>query len=421
MFEIAIIETKFFLYHLIGAIFQSMLTRFCSLLLLSCMANATATAQSNQAQTPRAPGPVSESRTISFFPYHGRWHGGDVAYSIQLSPTRYLWLFGDTFVGSPDKQRVPGDSMPRNSIGIADCPNQTCHLTFAWNTQPSGASSAFFDTRTSEFYWPLDGFVDQGTLYVVLQKMHTEGDGGAFGFDYSGVVLASIKNYSESPALWKIQYQPILRGNTVIPGVAAVSPATAERSADPSLTAGYAYFFTWLKNGHSPEVALVRLPTTSLADAALSSGHWQYLRKGGEWALWTTPASLPKDARVMVHGNYTEFTVVYHSELRRWLMVLPGGFMDGTALFSFANTLTGKWSAPDTLYHYPESQPSNPDHAPNVFCYAAKEHPELETEKTVTFTYACNSLKIAEVLANPRLYHPVVVNQPMSRLIGPAK
>jgi hypothetical protein len=251
--------------------------------------------------------------------------------------------------------------------------------------------------------------------------MHTAGDGGAFGFDYSGVVLASVKNFMDPPTLWKIVYQPILSGNTVIPGVAAVGPAAAESSTDPSAAPGYAYFFTWVKNGHSPEVALTRLPSTSLDDATLSSGKWQYLTKSGAWSSWTTPVSVPKDAKVLVRGNYTEFTVVYHPELRRWLMTLPGGILEGAALLSHADSLTGSWSTPESFYNFPESQASNPDHAPNVFCYAAKEHPELEAQSTFTFTYACNSLKLEEVLANPRLYHPVVVNMPMSKLVGPAK
>lgn len=395
-----------------------MLARICNLLVLGSMVAALAAAQSDEVAIPPAPA----GRTISFFPYRGRWHGADVAYSIQLSPDRFLWLFGDTFVGRPDTQRIPGDSMPRNSIGIAECPSgQACHLTYAWISRRSGPPSAFFETGTPEFYWPLDGFVSGDTLYVVLQKMHSAGDGGAFGFDYSGVVLASVNNFMDPPNLWKIVYQPILSGNTVIPGVAAVGPTAAESSADPSAAGANAYFFTWVKNGRSPEVALMRLPSTSLDDAAISSGQWQYLTKSGAWSSWTTPASLPKDAKVIVRGNYTEFTVIYHPELRRWLMTLPGGFMGGAALLSHANSLTGNWSTPEPIYNYPESQPSNPDHAPNVFCYAAKEHPELEAKSTFTFTYACNSMKQSEVLANPRLYHPVVVNIPMSKLVGPAK
>ena len=34
------------------------------------------------------------------FPYASGWLGGDGAYSIPLSPTRTLWLFGDTFIGA---------------------------------------------------------------------------------------------------------------------------------------------------------------------------------------------------------------------------------------------------------------------------------------------------------------------------------
>jgi hypothetical protein len=395
-----------------------MLGRIRNLLVLGPLIATGAAAQSGSVAT----SPASAGRTISFYPYQGRWHGADVAYSIQLSPNRFLWLFGDTFVGRPDTQRIPGDAMPRNSIGITECSGgQRCRLTFAWVSHPSGPPSAFFDTGTAEFYWPLDGFVSGDTLYVMLQKMHTAGDGGAFGFDYSGVVLASVKNFMDPPTLWKIVYRKILSGNTVIPGVAAVGPAAAESSGDPSAPAGYAYFFTWVKNGHSPEIALMRLPSASLEDAAVSSGKWQYLTKSGAWSSWRTPASLPKDARKIVGGNYTEFTVVYHPELRRWLMTMPGAILDGAAFSSHADSLTGNWSDPQTIYNYPESQPSDPDHAPNVFCYAAKEHPELEAAGTFTFTYACNSLKLEEVLANPRLYHPVVVSMPMSKVAGPAK
>jgi hypothetical protein len=225
----------------------------------------------------------------------------------------------------------------------------------------------------------------------------------------------------DPPALWKIDYQPVLSGNTVIPGVAVVGPSVAESSADPSATPGYVYLFTWVKNNGSPELALMRLPATSLDDVSVSSGYWQYLMKSGAWNSWTTPASLPKDAKVLVYGNYTEFTVTYHPEVRRWLMTLPGGIMDGAALLSHADTLTGNWSTPKPIYNFPESQPSNPDHAPNVFCYAAKEHPELEVKRTFTFTYACNSMKLQEILANPRLYRPVVVTGPISIIVSAAK
>src|SRR5262245_33553686 len=55
------------------------------------------------------------------FPYEQGWLGGDGAYSVALSPTRTLWLFGDTFVGSPEQQSRDGATFIHNSIGISEC------------------------------------------------------------------------------------------------------------------------------------------------------------------------------------------------------------------------------------------------------------------------------------------------------------
>jgi hypothetical protein len=61
-------------------------------------------------------------------------------------------------------------------------------------------------------------------------------------------------------------------------------------------------------------------------------------------------------------------------------------------------------------------QNSNPNYTPNVFCYADKEHPELESPGSLTFTYACNSIVEDEVLKNMNLYHPrmVTMAQPVA-------
>ena len=52
------------------------------------------------------------------FAYTQGWLGADDAYSIPLGPDRSLWLFGDTFVGTPaTKLRSDAKTMVRNSIG----------------------------------------------------------------------------------------------------------------------------------------------------------------------------------------------------------------------------------------------------------------------------------------------------------------
>jgi len=385
------------------------------LLLLGLLVASVARAQPTKLV--RDPSP---NLPISFFPYEERWHGADVAYSIELSAGRYLWLFGDTFVGRAGSARSSGDAMPRNSIAIADClAADPCRVTHAWTDHRSGPPTAFFDTGSTEFYWPLDGFVAHGTLYIFLEKMHKTTEGGAFNFDYSGVVLASVKNFLDPPSVWRIKYQPVLNGNTVIPGVATVGPsARNEATSDPSASPGYVYVFAWAKNGGSPGLSLLRLPEKFLNHAAISSHHWQYLNNRAEWLSWSTSSSLPGDAKAIVNGNYTELTVRYHPELNQWLMTLPGGFTEGAVLLSQTSSLSGNWSAPKPIYKFQELQSGDADHTPDVVCYAAKEHPELEAKGTFVFTYACNSMKQEDVWSNPRLYHPVFVTLPLSAIEG---
>jgi hypothetical protein len=131
------------------------------------------------------------------------------------------------------------------------------------------------------------------------------------------------------------------------------------------------------------------------------------------WASWTGPAALPDNALHVMDAGYTEFTVKYHATTGpsgKWLAVMPSStFMDKSGVYSVADSIAGPWTAPATLYSYPEMQTTNASYTANVFCYADKEHPELETANALVFTYACNSMQISEVMANPKLYHPVPI------------
>ncbi|MGD0890942.1 MAG: hypothetical protein ABR923_05365 [Terracidiphilus sp.] len=366
-----------------------------------------------------APGPDSSNARISFYPYQQGWLGGDAAYSVPLSHGRTLWLFGDTFIGKPgatDRSATYG--MPRNSVAIATCPAKgNCDLRYFWSHMGSTTPTAFFDTKSSDWYWPLDGFVANGSLYVFLEAMHNQGT-GAFGFDYSGVVLASISNFSESPDKWNVAYQTVLSGNVAVPGTALVTQQGSGVNPFPADGNGakYAYVFTWAKpKSGATFTGLTRIRLGKLAKAALSDGNWEYLSSENRWVRWGG-AALPYDARHVMDAGYTEFTVKYHAEagkLGKWLAVMPSsGFMEKRGVYSLAESIAGPWTPPETLYTYPEMQSTNPSYTKNVFCYADKEHPELEQGNALTFTYVCNSLELPEVMADKALYHPVLITVP---------
>ncbi|MEO6923504.1 MAG: hypothetical protein ABI142_06740, partial [Bryocella sp.] len=58
--------------------------------------------------------------------------------------------------------------------------------------------------------------------------------------------------------------------------------------------------------------------------------------------------------------------------------------------------------------HIPEMQPG-PDRDKNVFCYAAKEHPEFEGAHDLLFTYVCNTMDVPSLATNLKIYFPQVV------------
>ncbi len=270
-----------------------------------------------------------------------------------------------------------------------------------------------FSAPGSDWFWPMDGFIYNGTLYLALMQMHAEGH-GAFGFNYSGSQLASIANYRDPPAQWKIKYQQLNTGGSTVPGVSIVVNQGPGGNPEPSNPEGanYAYFFTAMSSAHS--LALLRIPLDELNSLARpANGSWQYLNSQKAWTNWEgTATTLPADAAGVLKPDSSEMTIRYHSLSKKWIAVFPEG-LQNASFYSLSSSLTGGWSAAKKLYVYPEMQTSNRNYTPNLFCYAAKEHPEMETAGQIVFTYVCNSTVDKEVTQNMNLYHPVVVSQPL--------
>jgi len=329
------------------------------------------------------------------FPYRQGWLGGDAAYSIPLDRSTTVWLFGDTFVGD----RRSANGMIHNSIAIRKC-ERTCEVSYWWSGVHTSHPDAFFKTSKSNYFWPLDGFVHNGTLYVFLEQMRATPEGGAFGFDYESVKLATISNPNAAPDKWQISYYSVSEGNQVVPGVAAVVDETDGE---------WLYAFTLFRQSRNhPFVGLLRSPLDQVTPKA-SHLRWQYLSSAAEWVKWT-PSTSPPDASELLSGNITEMSVKYHPQLHSWVAVYPdpsGSFR--TACYSRAARVSDPWTTSQALFAYPEMRSSDSRHTASVFCYAAKEHPELESGNKVAITYACNSFKEAEIFRDLRLYRPELV------------
>jgi hypothetical protein len=347
-----------------------------------------------------------------YFPYQQGWLGADGAYSIPIANGQSLWIFADTFVGpSTATSRTQSTGFIHNTIAISTCSGTNCTFQYYWPGMGTPNPSPVFAAPGTDWFWPMDGFVYNGTLYLALMQMHISGS-GAFGFAYSGSQLASISNYTAPPLQWKITYQELNTGGNAVPGVSIVVNQGPSGNPDPTNPQGanYAYFFTDV--GSTPYLALLRIPLADLNTLARpANSDWQYLNPSGSWESWSgTATSLPSDNEPIINPAATEMTVRYHSSTNQWMAVYPQG-LQRQAFYSLSASMTGGWGAPEPLYTYPEMQPGNANYTSNVFCYADKEHVEFETAGQLFLTYACNSTVVSDITNNMNLYHPVVVTQ----------
>lgn len=385
--------------------------------LLSCILLSCSGSHSTSS-SPRAPN--ANCASAAYFPCQQGWLGADGAYSVPLGNGTSFWIFADTYVGpSTATSRTQSNGFIHNSIATSNCSAQSCSFQYYWSGMNTSTQGPVFSVpgSSTDWFWPMDGFVYNNTLYLAFMQMHTTGSGGAFGFAYSGAQLASIPNYTAPPSQWTITYQVLNTGGNAVPGASIIVGQGANGNPDPSNPQGanYAYLFTVVPAANSstpPYMALLRLPLTELASAARPGNvDWQYLKTDSTWGAWSdTDTSLPADNAAVINPGATEMTVRYHSSTNQWIAVYPVG-LGTSAHYAISSSMTNSWGPSENLYAYPEMQSSNANYTPNVFCYAAKEHIELEASNQLFFTYACNSTQSSDLTNNMNLYRPVVVTQ----------
>jgi len=339
--------------------------------------------------------PVAAS-CVPSFPYADGWLGGDRAYSIQLGSERGLWLFGDSFVRSDAQVSRSGSKMIYNAAAISTCHGDLWKIRYYYRKDPaSGSPLPFFDTGTDQYrFWPLDGFVEKGTLYTFLVEVATTGT-GLFDFREIGAKLAAIANPEDEPDRWKIKYRDLSSAPEFVPGVSAF------------VVDNFLYFYAVKDPGKEGkhEVILARIPVDHLHAPESSV---EYFAKEGYWRKGLRQT----DAEVVIEDAAPEFSVRYHPDIARWVMVETNpSFPPKQIGTRTAPQPEGPWSAFKPLYEIPEMQAPNAD---DVFCHEAREHPELSTSPNrLTVTYVCSSLSFGRQVDDLNLYRPRAISLPL--------
>ena len=313
--------------------------------------------------------------------FHGdpRWLGADAALSVQLGNDRTLWLFGDTFVAVSRANVRSESEMVRNTVAIQMGGDpRTASITFTWRKNTDDSPASFFPEQGERWYWPGHGIrLTEGPLVIFLYVMlKTPGKG--LGFACTGYALALIDEPEMPAATWEPRIVE------AAPSVFDAIPATAVVRDGPHVVA------LAIRQEGAHAGALVRYPAAALAKGDARQAEWWTDDGQG----WVPEADLgPEGPAFVMNDAGAECSVHWDARTRSFIHVASYGFGASTIGLRTAQTLTGPWSSPVTIYRPPESD------APRPFVYAAKAHPELVGPHAtdLVVTYATNSFEFADL------------------------
>ncbi len=310
------------------------------------------------------------------------WLGADVAYSVPLDADKTLWIFGDTFVGRIHDGKRTQTKMIHSSIAVerfGDLPR--FYYPLDKKHQPQ---SLIRSPGPRTYFWLSDGVRTEQGLYIFMQEVKWLND-STWGFQCVGTWLAVVENPDAVPALWKISTREL-------PFTRLPNGQDALLGCEILRTSNQIYIYGYSNRTNSTAVKnliLARAPENDIGNTNLwefySNGHWT--KNFGE----TTP---------VFSGAGAEGSVSWQPFLKKFVYVYSDGIW-GTVLMRAAEAPEGPWSAPMKLYQCPDMKIS-----PQVFCYAAKGHPELSSNNELLISYAANSESLSEVMNDTRLYWP---------------
>jgi len=318
------------------------------------------------------------------------WTGADGAYSVALADDKILWLFGDTWYGDVRGGRHVDAVIIHNSIAIqrGQMPSGAS-LEFYTGLLPSGNPRAFFQPDdNSGWFWIYDGIrVGQG-LYLFLVQLERTPERNSFGFKIVGSQMGHVPNYGDAPGNWRLTRHHIPWGRFSAAGDTLFGSSLLK--ADKYI---YIYGTTEAVDGliRRKSMILARAPETELD----RFDRWRFY-SAGKWSTDFNKASR------LCSDMANEFSVSYLPAIGKYIVVYTEkGFSKHIAM-RFAPDPWGPWSAPRRIYACPEA-----DRGKDVFCYAAKGHPDLSpAPDELIITYVANSLDFDKMAADATLYRP---------------
>ena len=310
------------------------------------------------------------------FPYKDGWMGADAAVSILLDEKskRTIWLFGDTFIQNNGTESREAAQMPSLTAALSTCSNGEFNLEGYYWDNDGRVESFIKPTGISEdTYWPGDGFVEGGMLFIFLHRIKKNGA----TFEDKGVDLAIIDNPEESPNNWNIRVKEIRGESDFIIGKAAF---TQDNFA---YIAGY---FPTTEDDKDMPIFITRAKTNQLFSM---KDNLEYLNKNKKWVKLNGDEKR-EDFHFILDKGMAEFSLKPKGD-GGFRMVINTHFYPSPSIEVYdSDEIAGSYTKIKT-YEIPEYQEL--DKSLQVYCYAGRQHPQFTKggEEQILITYVCNS------------------------------
>ncbi len=319
--------------------------------------------------------------------------GADGEYSVLLPDGRTVWIFGDSFLGTVKPDRSRDKRTPwfiRNCMAVQDGDSlyTLYNVIDGWESSlviPPGAPKGKQFSEDSLWYWPGDGFIENGKLKVFMTAFY-QAIPGNWGFRW---VSANIATFS----LPDIKLERI--DHFSYPGEKEVHWGHAVCDGDKK------YTFIYGAEDKSKNLYVARAPKNDIL------APWEFYT-GEDWVRDS------KLAKPMLAIQGSEQFSVFRIKNKYVLLVQEGGFMSGEICSYYSDSPFTGWKNRKVLCN--TRLPDEVISTKNLFAYNSLAHPQFITNGELLISQCINSFEVEDVFQDASKYRPVFLRVPLKRI-----
>lgn len=319
--------------------------------------------------------------------------GSDGYYSVPLPDGRSVWIFGDSFLGTVNADGSRDKRSPvfvRNAFAVQDGDSlrSLYNIIDGWESSfviPPDAVKGTEFSEDSLWYWPGDGFVENGKLKVFMTAFY-QGDTGSWGFRWTGANLATF-------SLPDIKLESI--HHFEYPGEVEIHWGHAVCDDAPDFT------YIYGAGDKYPYVARV-----AKGDVIAP---WEFYN-GNDWV------NDSRLAKPMTDFKGSEQFSVFKLKDKYVMLTQTGDFIDSKLVSVTSDLPYAEWGNKKELC---DIKPLIP--AKDLFAYNSVAHPKFNENNELLVSYCVNSFNVDDLFEDANKYRAVFIRVPIDKILETEK